>query len=247
MLVKRSRFTLSTALFLLALSTHPFGRAQDQAQSPNKELIYGTVFAQDAVLVLFPFVSGVRSIAQETQAPQPVTIAPNLMRLEGVDTVTGIHYVRLLLSLPAPEGSTKPPPRFTMECTDNKGKRSLAWFVSFGGVADVSFTRPFRPTPREHSPPRNPSTNLKMTFEGYMKWKPYTRSWEILPSGELRYRNPGLHSPNLDDPRFFLKYLSSLPGLRIGYAKPAPESPPELLFQTRPLLDELNKSPVCQP
>jgi hypothetical protein len=200
-----------------------------------------------AALVLFPFVSGARSVAQETPAPQPVTVAPNLMRLEGVDTVTGINYVRLLLSLPTPEGSTEPPPRFTTECTENKGRRSLAWFVSFGGVADVGFTRPFQPTPQEPFPPHNPSTNLKMTFEGYMKWKPYTRSWEVLPSGELRYRNPGLDSPNLDGPRFFLKYLSSLPGLRIGYAKPAPESPPELLFQTRPLLDELNKTPVCRP
>ena len=200
-----------------------------------------------ATLALLSLVSYGRSIAQETPAAKPVTIAPDLIRLEGVDAVSRIHYVRLLLSLPAPQGSTKPPPRFTMECTEKKGKRSLAWLVSFGGIADVGFTRPFQPTPQERFPPTNPSANLKLTFEGYTKWKPYTRSWEVLPSGELKYRNPGIDSPNLDGPRFFLKYLGSLPGLRIGYAKPAPESPPELFFRTQPLLDELNKTPVCQP
>ena len=169
------------------------------------------------------------------------------MRLEGVDAVTGIHYIRLLLSLPAQEGSTNAPPRFTMECTDNRGKHDLIWFVSFGGVAGAGFTPSFQPAPHEPSPPPNPSANLKMTFEGYTKWKPFVRSWEVLPSGELKYRNPGIHSPNLDGPRFFLRYLSSLPGLRIGYAKPAPESPQELFFPTQPLLDELNKTTVCQP
>jgi hypothetical protein len=169
------------------------------------------------------------------------------MRLEGVDVASGVHYVRLILYLPSGGGSIDPPPRFVMECTENKGKRDLAWFVSFGGVSNVYFTPPFRPTPQEPFPPRNPSANLKMTFEGYAKWKPYIRSWEILSSGELRYRNPGIESPNMDSPRFFLQYLHALPGLRIGYAKPVPGNPPDLLFQTRPLLDELNKTPVCLP
>jgi hypothetical protein len=185
--------------------------------------------------------------AQEVSPPQPLTLAPNLMRLEGVDAASGVRYVRLILSLPSVGGSIDAPPRFVMECTENNGKRDLAWFVSFGAVSNVNFTPPFRPTPQEPFPPRNPSVNLKMTFEGYTKWKPYTRSWEILPSGELRYRNPGVESPNMDSPRFFLQYLNPLPGLRIGYAKPVPGNPPDLLFQTRPLLDELNNTPVCLP
>ena len=185
--------------------------------------------------------------AQEPSSPQPEVIAPNLARLEGVDTGSGIHYVRLILSLPPAETSTQAPPRFIMECTEIKGKRDLAWLVSFGGVADANFTPPFRPTQARPHPPHNPNANLTMTFEGYMKWKPYVRSWEVLPSGELRYRNPGLKSPNLDGPRFFLQYLNSLPGLRIGYAIPAAGSPPDMRFQTRPMLDELKKIPACQP
>jgi hypothetical protein len=185
--------------------------------------------------------------AQETSPPQREVIAPSLSRLEGVDAGSGIHYVRLILSLPPPENSTQTPPRFIMECTEIKGRRGLAWFVSFGGVAGVDFTPPFRPTQAERFPPRYPSANLTMTFEGYTKWKPYVRSWEVLPSGELRYRNPGLESPNMDGPRFFLPYLNSLPGLGIGYAKRSVRDPPDLLFQTRSLLDELTKNPVCQP
>jgi hypothetical protein len=185
--------------------------------------------------------------AQEPSPQQPEVIAPSLSRLEGVDAGSGIHYVRLILSLPPAENSTQAPPQFIMECTESKGKRDLAWLVSFGGVAGVNFTPPFRATPVRPYPPHNASANLTMTFEGYMKWKPYVRSWEVLPSGELRYRNPGLGSPNMDGPRFFLPYLNSLPRLRIGYAKRSVGDPPDLLFQTRTMLDELKKNPACQP
>jgi hypothetical protein len=185
--------------------------------------------------------------AQEPSLPQQVVIAPNLSRLEGVDAGSGIHYVRLILSLPPVENSIQAPARFIMECTEIKAKRDLVWLVSFGGIAGVNFIPPFRPTQAERFPPRNPSANLRMSFEGYMKWKPYVRSWEVLPSGELRYRNPGLESPNMDGPRFFLPYLNSLPGLRIGYTKPSVGEPAELLFQTRTMLDELKKNPACQP
>jgi hypothetical protein len=51
----------------------------------------------------------------------------------------------------------------------------------------------------------------------------------------------------METARYFLPYLNSLPGLRIGYAKPAKDDPAEVFFQTRPLLDELKKTPVCEP
>jgi hypothetical protein len=86
-----------------------------------------------------------------------------------------------------------------------------------------------------------------MTFEGYIKWKPFTRSWSVLPSGELRYRNPGSYSPNMESARSFLQYLYSLPGLRIGYAKSVKGNPSEVFFPTQPLLDELKKTPICGP
>jgi hypothetical protein len=77
--------------------------------------------------------------------------------------------------------------------------------------------------------------------------KPFTRSWAVMPDGEYRYRNSGADSPNMDSARHFLPYLNSLPGLRIVHAKPATGDPGELFFPTRPLLDELNKTPICAP
>ncbi|HEY1160954.1 MAG TPA: hypothetical protein VGE83_10010 [Terracidiphilus sp.] len=51
----------------------------------------------------------------------------------------------------------------------------------------------------------------------------------------------------MESARSFLQYLNSLPGLRIGYAKPARGNPSERFFQTQPLLDELKKTPICGP
>lgn len=178
--------------------------------------------------------------------PQPVAGAANLLRLEGTDATTGTHYVRLMLSLPPAPGDTKAPPRFTVECTDDGGKHDLYWVVSFGGVTSTAFTPPFHRTRLRPNAPKPPTVKLTMTFEGYMKWKPLTRAWALLPSGELRYENPGMHSPNMESLRLYSTYLNSLPGLRIRYAQINAGSPPEVFFQTRPLLDEVAKTPLCQ-
>jgi hypothetical protein len=93
----------------------------------------------------------------------------------------------------------------------------------------------------------NPSMMLRMRFEGYMKSQEFKRQWEVLPSGELHYRNPGIGSSNLDDPRHFMQWLTSLPNLRIGYVKPVPNQPKELLFPTQPLLNQIKKTSFCEP
>lgn len=185
-------------------------------------------------------------MGQDSPAPQPVADAPNLLRLEGTDPGSGIHYVRLMLSLPLEPGGATAPPRFTVECTQKAGSHDISFFVSFGGVSDTAFTPPFRPTREERFPPANPTVQLTMTFEGYMKWKPLTRAWELLPSGELRYRNPATESPNLEAPRSYLPYMRSLPGLRIRYAHSSAGSPQAVFFQLRPLLDEIAKTPACR-
>src|SRR5271170_4278075 len=76
-------------------------------------------------------------------AQQPEPIADNLLRLEGTDPDYGIHYVKLILLLKSPDNSansaTASPgdlPRFTMECRDHAGKRSLHWLVRFNGNSD---------------------------------------------------------------------------------------------------------------
>lgn len=195
--------------------------------------------------------------AQDRQ--QDPAAAPVLKRVEAIDAATGVHSVRLLLSLPRAETDVSAvPPRFTVECQELKGKREMLWFVSFGGVGDPGFVPPFHPTQDNLFPPQYPGVNLKMSFEGYLKPKAFTRSWSLLPSGELSYRNPGMSSPNMDSTRYFFTFLNSLPGLRIGYAKAAkgrgepksreePGPPVELFFPTQLLLDELRKTPICEP
>ena len=201
--------------------------------------------------MLLASLAGPAVLTAQSTPPQSTDAPPALQRVEGTLPETGVRYVRLLLSLPA-TAEISPPPRFTVECVEDRGKLDLIWFVSFGGIEDAGFHPPFRASQTDLFPPQYPSVNLKMTFEGYIKSKPFTRSWSVLPSGELRYRNPGVGSPNMDSTRYFLTFLNSLPGLRIGYAKPGKgsSSPPvasEVFFPTQPLLDALKRTPLCNP
>jgi len=183
-------------------------------------------------------------------AQQPVVAAaggamagPKALRVEGVDAESGIRYV-LLSVLGSGKAEGKAPPRLTLACREDGGKRDLDWLVTFGGVAPTGFTPPVRKIPGKPKPPKNPDVKLTMNFE---EWKVLTRTWEVLPSGELRYRNPGLHSPNMESPRVFAMYLNSLPGLRIRYASGAGSETAEEVFATRPLMEEMAKTPACQP
>ncbi|MGB6828497.1 MAG: hypothetical protein WBE41_10680, partial [Terracidiphilus sp.] len=125
----------------------------------------------------------------------PTSSAPALSRVEGTDAGSGTHYVRLSV-LAASSGTTPDlPPRFTLECRDVKGKHDLIWFLSFGGVPVHSFEPPFRPSQNDLFPPVYPKVKLKMDFEGYMRSKPYTKAWDLLPSGELRFCNSGINCP----------------------------------------------------
>jgi hypothetical protein len=193
----------------------------------------------------------VRIFAQDAPAPQPVTGVPNLLKLEGVDPEAG-HYLRLMLfettDAPATEAPTsQAPPRLTFECVEKDGKRDVRLYVSFGGIKDMSFTPPFHVTmgvPYRLIPT---VVKLKMRFVGYINWKPYVESWQLMDNGEYRYRDSGWHSPNLESISFVLKMLNSFPGLRIVHETHVPNDPGEVFFQTQPLLDEMKKTPMCNP
>ncbi len=199
------------------------------------------------LLLLAPVLCG--HSEQPSAFPEPV--GENLLRLEGIEPISGIHYLKLILLLRSPEtpanASPEMLPRFTMECREQAGKRSLHWLLRFDGSPDFSFQPPVVPTTEHPFPLKNPSIDLKMRFEGYTRSQEFKRQWEELPTGELYYRNFGFNSHNLDDPRYFLQWLSSLPNLRIGYAKSAANQAKELVFPTQPLLDQLKKTAFCQP
>jgi len=178
--------------------------------------------------------------------PQPVAGVPNLLKLEGVDPADG-HYIRLILLQTAYAPPADVPPWLAFECVEKDAKRDLRLFVSFGGVADMSFIQAFHPTTGAPFEPNPINVNLKMSFVGYIKWKPYVESWRLLKNGELRYRNTAFSSPNMESIQFFLKMLNSLPGLRIIHQTHVANDPGEVFFQTQPLLDELKKTPMCNP
>ena len=184
--------------------------------------------------------------AQDVPVPQPVAGAPNLFRLEGIDPEEG-HYLRLLLLQAGDTTSAEAPPRLTFECVENNGKRDLRLYVSFGGIKDMGFTPPFHPKPGVPYNPTQTNVKLDMQFEDYPTMKPYVESWRLMPNGELRYRDWGWHSPNLESIRFWLRMLDSHPGLSIVHEKPGPGDPGGVVFQTRPLLDELKKTAMCNP
>jgi len=191
------------------------------------------------------------AIPTPLQTRQPEAAGENLLRLEGTDHGSGIHYQKLILLLNSPDtaDSATPgtQPRFTMECREKAGKRSLHWLVRFEGSPDFSFQPPDEATSADPMRKPNPTVTLKMRFEGYMRSEEFKRQWERLPTGELHYRNSGFGSANLDGPRHFMQWLTGLPNLRIGYAKPTPGQSKELVFPTQPMLALMKSSNFCEP
>ncbi len=189
----------------------------------------------------------------QDDSPQLVRLASGLFRLHGTDVGSGTEYLRLFLcadsatSASLEEATPRSCPTLVMECTQAHDRRTLSVFVNFGGVEDIRFTPPFKPTSTDLFPPVYPTVVFKMTFEGYIHSKPFKRAWEELPNGNYKYRNPGGASFNLDGPRYFLQYLNSLPGLRVVHPNAEPSKPAEVFFQTRPLLDLVLRDPLCQP
>src|ERR1039457_326247 len=167
---------------------------------------------QVLTLLLFAFVATSTTLfAQNDVTLQPAAGEPILLRIEATDLESGIHYVRLLLSLRTNEDAAQTAqPRFTVECQNIKGKREMLWFVSFGGVEDPGFVPPFRAMQANPYPPHYPGVNLKMTFEGYIKSNPFTRSWSLLPSGQFPYRNGGGAPLHNETSRGLLRFLLSL-------------------------------------
>jgi len=181
-------------------------------------------------------------------AQEPVPAGDNLLRLEGTDPITHIHYLKLIAILRPPgDLPAASLPRFTFECREQAGKRSFHWLVRFTGSPDFAFQRPPQAASPNSFPVQNPSTMLKMRFEGYIKSQEFKRQWEVLPTGEFHYRNSGMNSSNLDDPRYFLTWLASLPNLRIGPVKAISGQPAGLLFPLQPLLALAKSTDLCQP
>ena len=177
--------------------------------------------------------------ARPWQAQTPIML-PVLTVIEGRDADSAIAYTRITLSAEQAQ-TVADSPALTVECAEEKSGRKVDLYVDLGG-AERTFHAPAKPDPVTHFKPSNPSVRLILTFEGY---KPFKRSWEMMPSGEYRYRPPGADSPNLDSVSFFLMYMYSVPVLHISFADPRLGNK-TAEFHTAGLSAEMKKRSLCR-
>jgi hypothetical protein len=166
------------------------------------------------------------------------------------DTATDFVVFSLAAETHRPQASVEDapastaPPYVTFQCRQTAGKRRIDLFVSFGAIENRVYHAPEKPDPVTGFPVQHPSVALKMTFVGYMTSKPFKGAWAALPNGELQYRAPGSYSSNMQEVRYFLPWLASLPTLRITDAHDPTKSAD---FQTAALLEQLRGNPLCRP
>jgi hypothetical protein len=182
--------------------------------------------------------------------PEKRTLPSGIDRLAGQEATSRIQYVRLILpeTLQATSPATTPPPSpapmLIAQCTLRpNGKSYFELFANFGGATDLAFYPPWTPTsPQDLFPPRTEKTTFTMEFLGYTHVKPVRRQWEIpiQTPGQYRYNPPGGGSSNLEEITYYLRYLVSLPTLRLSLDRRSAD------FLTTHLLDEIRKEPLCR-
>jgi hypothetical protein len=169
-----------------------------------------------------------------------------LQAIKGRDETSGIAYVRISLLAEDPReaaaasGSARP--ALTIECSETNARRRVDLYFDLGD-ADRAFHAPVPPDPVTHFLPQNPNVRLSLAFEGY---KPFKRIWEVMPTHEYKYRVPGLASSNLEDVSFFLRYMYSVPVLRVSYAD-RKVNDRVVEFHTSRLIEEVNRTALCHP
>jgi hypothetical protein len=175
-------------------------------------------------------------------------LASGVKRISGLEANSKIHYIRLILSgslyTPSLGDPPTPAPTLIAQCTlKPNGKSSFELFANFGGATDLTFYPPWTPTStHDLLPPRTEKVTVTMEFLGYTHVKPVRRQWEIpvQTPGQYRYNPPGGGSTNLEEITYYLRYLVSLPTLRLTLDNRSAD------FLTTPLLDEIRKEPLCR-
>jgi hypothetical protein len=184
--------------------------------------------------------------------PEKTTPPSGVDRIVGTEPSSHIQYARLVLKgslhaaakgLPDPP-APDPPPLLIAQCSlGGNGKYHFEVFASFGGPADLAFYPPWKPAgPGDLFPPRTDKVTITMDFLGYTHVKPFRRQWEIPTEAPslYRYNPPGSGSGNLEEFSFFLRYLLSLPTLRLTLDNRAVE------FLTTQLLTDIRNQPLCR-
>jgi hypothetical protein len=182
--------------------------------------------------------------------PESTILASGITRIAGMHAASHIQYVRLILRgalrTPPPADAAAPTssPMLIAQCTARpNGKSFFELFANFGAVSDLAFYPPWTPTSQQDLfPPQTDKVILTMEFLGYTHVKPVRRQWEIpvQTPGQYRYNPPGGGSQNLEEIAYYLRYMVSLPTLRLTVGDRSAE------FLTTPLLNEIRKEPLCR-
>ncbi len=189
---------------------------------------------------------------QSAAQPQITTLPSGVQRLAGTEPSSQIQYARLILRgtlHPAAKGAPDPPtpdspPILIAQCSLRpSGKYLFEVFTTFGGTADLAFYPPWKPVDsHDLFPPRTEKVTITMDFLGYTHVKPFHRQWEIPAEAPslYRYNPPSAGSTNLEEVSYFLRYLMSLPTLRLTLNNLAAE------YATTPFLADIRQEPLCR-
>lgn len=167
----------------------------------------------------------------------------------GTDAVSGIQYSFVSVEgklIGVPDPAT--PPRLTAQCTkDTKGKQRFELLADAGGVGELRYVPPFKPSGSRLYAPDLPKAIVVMEFLGYRKEKPVKRQWtgiDGLPD-EWKYATPGLWSANMEDVTLYLQYLRALPTLRLTLPGGSGQKPIVVEFETADWQKRVKAEPMC--
>ena len=166
------------------------------------------------------------------------------LRISGVDAGSKIQYTLLSVEGTA-LGPVQPasPPRLTAQCTkDSAGKLHFELLADEGGAPPLKYFAPWKPTKDDIYAPRLVGVTVTMEYLGYVKEKPQKRQWDRLDQMRevLMYSPPGLGSHNLEDVRYPLQYMRSLPRLHLAIP-----GRPVLEFETLAWQAKVRAEPLC--
>jgi len=181
------------------------------------------------------------------------TIAPDGMaRMAGTDAGSGIQYALISVDgklVGAGGAAPVPPPRLTAQCTKAlDGKLQFELLADLGGVAQIAYIPPWKPTKERPVRPPEEKARVKTEFLGYVKQKPLQFEWRYMREipGEMHFASPGLHSGNMESERFFMQYLRSLPTLRMTIPPGGPvKAMATVEFETQKWQGLVKAEPLC--
>ena len=144
------------------------------------------------------------------------------------------------------KGTSAVDPRLIAQCSksaDGKfGFELMADEPGSAGGGALAFQGPWRPGNGALFAPPLRKIQVTMEFLGYVKEKPLRRQWEYPfgTTGLIRYATPGIKSGNMEGVAYYLKYLRSLPTLRLTIVGSG-----AVEFETAKWLTVVKAEPLC--